>query len=135
MAEIQVKKEVLEDIVRHAQEELPRECCGLLMGEGEIVTRHRRMQNALESNVRYSMEAQELFRFFKDLRSANLKHLGIYHSHPASDAYPSDTDVRESFYPDCAYLIVSLKIPGSPHVRAFRIREANIEELAIAVVA
>lgn len=134
MAEIQVRRGVLEDIVRHAQEESPRECCGLLMGESDIVTRHRRMKNALESNVRYSMEAQELFRFFKDLRSGDLKHLGIYHSHPASEAYPSDTDVRESFYPDCAYFIVSLKDAGSPQVRAFRICDASVEELAIAVL-
>ncbi|MSO21944.1 MAG: M67 family peptidase [Acidobacteria bacterium] len=130
MAAVQIKREILEAIVRHAQEEAPLECCGLLMGEGEIITRQRPMQNVLESNVGYAMEAQALFRFFKDLRSANQKHLGIYHSHPATEAYPSETDVRESFYPSCAYFIVSLKNPESPQVRAFRIRD-GVEELEI----
>ena len=131
MATVQIKREILEAIVRHAEEEAPRECCGLLMGQGEIITHHRPMKNVLASNVRYEMEAQALFQFFKDLRAANQKHLGIYHSHPVSEAYPSETDVRESFYPDCAYFIVSLKNPGSPLVRAFRLLSDGVEELAI----
>ena len=131
MAALQIKREILEAIVRHAQEESPRECCGLLMGEADIITHHRPMKNVLESNVRYAMEDQALFRFFKDLRATNQKHLGIYHSHPASEAYPSETDVRESFYPDCAYCIVSLKNPCSPQVRAFRIMNEVVEALEI----
>jgi proteasome lid subunit RPN8/RPN11 len=131
MATVQIKREILEAIVRQAKEEAPRECCGLLMGEDEIVTHHRPMKNVSESNVRYAMEAQALFQFFKDLRAANQKHLGIYHSHPASEAYPSETDIRESFYPDCAYFIVSLMNPGSPLVRAFRLLSDGVEELAI----
>jgi len=131
MAAVQIKRQLLEAVVRHAQEESPRECCGLLMGEGEIVTHHRPMTNVLESNVRYAMEAQALFQFFKDLRAANQKHLGIYHSHPASEAYPSETDVRESFYPDCAYFIVSLRSPRSPQVRAFRIMSEVVDALEI----
>ena len=131
MAAVQIKRQVLEAVVRHAQGESPRECCGLLMGEGEIVTHHRAMTNVLASHVQYAMEAQALFQFFKDLRAANQKHLGIYHSHPASEAYPSETDIRESFYPDCVYFIVSLRSPRSPQVRAFRIMSEAIEELEI----
>ena len=131
MATVQIKTEILEAIVRHAEEEAPRECCGLLMGQGEIITHHRPMKNVLASNVRYEMEAQALFQFFKDLRAANQKHLGIYHSHPASEAYPSETDVRESFYPDCTYFIVSLKNPNLPLVRAFRLLSKGVEELAV----
>ena len=134
MATVQIQKEILEAIVRHAELEAPRECCGLLMGEDEIITHHQPMKNVLESTVRYAMDARELFQFFKNLRAANQKHLGIYHSHPLSDAYPSETDVRESFYPDCAYFIVSLKNPRSPLVRAFRLVNDGAEELAIAGV-
>jgi [CysO sulfur-carrier protein]-S-L-cysteine hydrolase len=134
MAAVQIKKEILKALVRHAQQESPQECCGLLMGEGEVITHHRPMRNVLQSRVRYEIEAQALFRFFKDLRDASQKHLGIYHSHPASEAYPSETDVRESFYPGCAYFIVSLKDARSPQVRAFRIFSAAVEELAIVEV-
>jgi proteasome lid subunit RPN8/RPN11 len=131
MATIQIKKSVLEAVVRHAQEGAPLECCGLLMGRGDIITVHQPMKNALESTVRYAMEPRELFQFFKNLRAADQKHLGIYHSHPASEAYPSETDVRESFYPDCAYFIVSLQNSGSPQVRAFQIANADVAELEI----
>ena len=134
MATVQIQKEILEAIVRHAEAEAPRECCGLLMGRGEIITHHQPMKNVLESTVRYAMDTRELFQFFKNLRAASQKHLGIYHSHPLSDAYPSETDVRESFYPDCAYFIVSLKNPRSPLVRAFRLVNDGAEELAIAGV-
>ena len=134
MATVQIKREILKAIVRQAQEEAPRECCGLLMGQGETITHHRPMKNILESNVRYEMEARELFEFFRNLRAANQKHLGIYHSHPVSEAYPSETDVRESFYPNCAYFIVSLKNPHSPLVRAFRLPGDGAEELVISEV-
>jgi [CysO sulfur-carrier protein]-S-L-cysteine hydrolase len=131
MATIQIKESVLEAVVRHAQEGAPLECCGLLMGQGDIITCHQPMKNVLESSVRYAIEPRELFQFFKNLRAPNQKHLGIYHSHPASEAYPSETDVRESFYPDCAYFIVSLKDSASPQVRAFRIVNAVVAELQI----
>ena len=134
MEKVQIKREILEAIVRHAEDEAPRECSGLLVGQGETITHHRPMKNVLESNVRYEMEARELFQFFKNLRAANQKHLGIYHSHPVSEAYPSETDVRESFYPDCAYFIVSLKNPHSPLVRAFRLAGDGAEELVISEV-
>lgn len=134
MAAVQIKSEIMEAIVRHALEEAPRECCGLLMGRDEVITHHRPMKNVLESNVRYAMEARALFQFFKDLRAANQKHLGIYHSHPATEAYPSETDVRESFYPDCAYFIISLKDPALPQVRVFRILSGSVEELEVIAV-
>jgi proteasome lid subunit RPN8/RPN11 len=101
------------------------------MGQGDVITVHQPMKNVLESNVRYAMDTRELFQFFKNLRAGNQRHLGIYHSHPASEAYPSETDVRESFYPDCAYFIVSLRNSGSPQVRAFQIANADVAELEI----
>jgi len=135
MATIQIKSDILEAMIRQAKEESPRECCGLLMGSGDIITCHQPMKNVLESSVRYAIEPRELFQFFKNLRASNQKHLGIYHSHPASEAYPSETDVRESFYPDCAYFIVSLKDSAAPQVRAFRIANAVVLELQIVEVA
>jgi proteasome lid subunit RPN8/RPN11 len=131
MATVQIRGEIFRAIVRHAMDDAPRECCGLLTGVGEVITHHRPMKNVLASNVRYAMEARALFQFFKDLREANQKHLGIYHSHPVSEAFPSETDIAESFYPDCAYFIISLKAPDSPQVRAFRILDGDVQELEI----
>jgi proteasome lid subunit RPN8/RPN11 len=128
---VRIQKNVLQAIIHHAQAEAPRECCGLLSGEADVITRHQAMRNILSSRVRYEMDSRELFAFFKDLRVAQRAHLGIYHSHPASHAYPSRTDIDESFYPDCAYFIVSLKDPANPQVRAFRIVDGSVEELRV----
>jgi [CysO sulfur-carrier protein]-S-L-cysteine hydrolase len=128
MEPVLIKKKILEAMIHHAREEAPLECCGLLTGTGKTITHLTRMTNVLSSEQRYSMDPQSLFSFFKHLRSLKLRHLGIYHSHPASEAYPSRIDVDESYYPECAYLIVSLKDTQSPSVRAFSIADRSVVE-------
>jgi [CysO sulfur-carrier protein]-S-L-cysteine hydrolase len=134
MEQVAIKKEILEVMVQHAREEAPLECCGLLMGASETITHQRRMVNVLQSPNRYSIDPRALFDFFRDLRSLELKHLGIYHSHPASEAYPSKTDVDESYYPDCTYFIVSLKDVPSPSIRAFKLAHRSIQEKELQVI-
>jgi len=134
MKPVLISKEILEAMVQHAREEAPLECCGLLTGAGEQITHLTRMNNVLRSDRRYSMDPKSLFSFFKHLRSVRLKHLGIYHSHPSSEAYPSRIDVDECYYPECAYLIVSLKDTQSPSVRAFSISDQSVAERDLQIV-
>ena len=128
---VQIEAAVIDSMVEHAQLEAPLECCGLLMGQAGRVTHLRRMRNLAQSRVRYEMVPGELLRFFKGLRGSGLQHLGIYHSHPSSEAYPSATDISQAFYPDCVYVILSLLAPDSPSVRGFSIVEGVVAELAI----
>ena len=128
---VQIEAAVIDSMVEHARLEAPLECCGLLMGRAGRITRLRRMRNLAQSPVRYEMAPGELFRFFKDLRGSGLRHLGIYHSHPSSEAYPSATDIAQAFYPDCTWFILSLLAPGLPSVRAFSIREGVVAERTI----
>ena len=134
MAVVSIRKEILEAIIQHAIEDVPLECCGLLMGQGNLITHLRRMKNALQSPIRYTMEPQALLHFFKEVRSLQLNHLGIYHSHPTSDAYPSSIDTEQAYYPDCTYFIISLRVPLSPSVRAFSIVNEIVREKEIQVV-
>ena len=134
METVLIKKEILEAMIHHAREEAPLECCGLLLGADQTITHHRRMKNVLQSPARYSMDPRALFDFFRDIRSLQLRHLGIYHSHPASEAYPSPTDVDESNYPDCTYFIVSLKDLQFPSVRAFELAHRVIQEKQFRVI-
>jgi [CysO sulfur-carrier protein]-S-L-cysteine hydrolase len=131
---VKVRKAILQEIIEHTRQEAPLECCGLLTGEGDVINRIRKMSNVLQSPVRFSMDPQALFRFFKDLRSLPQKHLGIYHSHPVSEAYPSAIDIEQAFYPDCAYLIASLRDPPQTSVRAFRIWNRTVLERKIQVI-
>ena len=128
---VQIEAAIVDSMVEHARLKAPLECCGLLMGKAGRITRLRRMRNLAQSPVRYEMDPGELFEFFKDLRGSGLQHLGIYHSHPSSEAYPSATDIAQSFYPDCTYFILSLLVPAAPSVRAFSISEGVVAERAI----
>jgi proteasome lid subunit RPN8/RPN11 len=125
---------VYEQILSHARQEAPKECCGLLSGQRDIITRRHPMKNVLESEVQYSIDPKALFQFFKELRAAGLQHLGIYHSHLSSEAFPSQTDIEQAFYPDCIYLIISMKVPSAPVLRAFRITGQGVTEQELQIV-
>jgi [CysO sulfur-carrier protein]-S-L-cysteine hydrolase len=134
MHRVQVKKSVLNQIIQHAQSESPLECCGLLSGRRQVINDLHQMSNHARSAVRFEMDPLELFLFFRELRATENDHLGIYHSHPATEAYPSASDIRESFYPDCSYFIISLKDPRAPQIRAFRIEDNKVQGLEISEV-
>ena len=127
----QIKKNVLNQMIQHAQADYPLECCGLLFGKHEMISDLHTMSNLVKSTVRFEMDPLELFLFFRRLREAGDTHLGIYHSHPSTEAYPSATDIQESFYPDCTYFIVSLKDLRAPQIRAFQIEDMKVRAVEI----
>lgn len=122
-----------DEMIAHAWQEAPNECCGLLAGvEGRIVRLYR-TTNAAGSPTQYRLDPREQFAIHKDLYEKGWHLVGGYHSHTHTEAYPSATDVKLAFWPDILYFIVSLADPSKPVIRAFRIREAQIleEELVI----
>jgi proteasome lid subunit RPN8/RPN11 len=108
------------------------ECCGLLAGSDGTITTIFPARNAhVNPATAYEIAPQELFQFMKDIRARNLQLLGIYHSHPRGENVPSCSDVEQAFYPNTPYFILS-PMPGAPQpVRAFLIRDAEVEELNI----
>jgi proteasome lid subunit RPN8/RPN11 len=80
------------------------------------------------------MDDEELFAVLKELDDRGEDPLVIYHSHPASPAYPSETDVEMAFYPESFYVICSLENPQEPYIRAFTIIDEQISEAAIEFV-
>ena len=134
MTSVKIEASVLQEVCHHAQADAPLECCGLLSGDSDIITKAHPLRNLLQSSARFEIDPRDLFHFFKELRSSNSRHLGIYHSHPASEAYPSETDISESYYPDCSYFIISLRGSESPKARAFLIKAAAVEELEILTI-
>lgn len=124
-------------MIQHAREEHPNECCGLLAGRGNRVEAVFRGRNADESPYTYRLDPQEHLQLFRQIDAMGLDLLGIYHSHTQSPAYPSRTDVAKAYYPDAAYVIVSVLDSNAPvheaEVRAFRIRDGVITEEELAV--
>ncbi len=125
-------------MVEHARQEFPNECCGLLAGRSNRVERLFRGQNVDRSPFTYRLDPQEQLRFFREMDTAGLELLGIYHSHTQSAAAPSRTDVAKAFYPDATYVIVSLRDPEAPReaaeIRAFRIKDGMVAEEELAVL-
>ena len=132
---IRVRAEIMEEMLWHARSEPGLECCGLLAGVGSVITKIFPAKNALASATAYDVASQDLFQLFRHMRDENLEHLGIYHSHPASENIPSPRDIELAGYPDQAYFIISL-LPDAPRpVRAFSIRDGCVQEWEIHIIA
>lgn len=148
---LKIPQQILDDMIAHARELDPFECCGLLAGTNGAVSRHYRITNTVAKDVRavevfdgadikqlehlsdstkaevaYFMDPKEMLAAFKDMRQQNLELAVIYHSHTHSPAYPSTTDVGLAYYPDAAYLIISLEHKTAPDLRAYWIKDRQI---------
>jgi len=123
--------EMRDEIVAHARESAPRECCGVIVGLSGQPGELRRMTNTYEGIDFYEVDGRELLSLMKELDEKGWDFTAIYHSHPVSPAYPSPRDVEYAGYPDTAYIICSLENPDAPVVRAFAIVDAQITELPI----
>jgi [CysO sulfur-carrier protein]-S-L-cysteine hydrolase len=125
---LRLSREHIEEIIAHAREEAPNECCGIIAGENGRAVKLFRAKNAEASPYRYSVDSKDLFLIHRECEANDWTFLAIYHSHTASEAYPSPTDVRLAFWPEAYYVLVSLQEPEKPVVRAFRIMDGEISE-------
>ena len=122
---IHLSRALFDQIVAHAREASPEECCGLIGGliEGRVQTIYRSRNVAGDPLTSYEAAPEDLFAAQRAMRERGEQLLAIYHSHPRSaDPQPSATDVRLAYYPSAVYLIVGLGGP-EPCLRAFRIDE------------
>jgi proteasome lid subunit RPN8/RPN11 len=130
-APIRIRREVLTKLIEEARRDPTIECCGLLAGTAGVITGLLPARNALASPTAYEIAPQELFRLFRQMRERGLDHLGIYHSHPATDNAPSPSDIARAYYPEAAYLIVSPRPDAPRPIRAFEVRNGSASELEI----
>ena len=107
----------------------------MLAGRDDVITEIFHTSNALASATTYQIPPQELFQLFRRFREEGLQHQGHYHSHLHSDNFPSERDIAQAYYPDQAYFIISLLPEASNPIRAFLIRDGNVQELKIEAVA
>jgi proteasome lid subunit RPN8/RPN11 len=117
----------LNEILSHAEESSPDECCGLIGGDnnGRTQSIYRLTNVASNAEVAYEAAPEELFAAQRQMRERGESLLAIYHSHPrATQPSPSETDVRLAYYPAATYLIVGLAGP-QPVVNAFKISEQD----------
>lgn len=131
-----ISKETAEEIIKHARDDIPNECCGILAGTENLVLGHWRVSNAEASPYRYRMDPKEFLNVNYVVEENNWEILAFYHSHTKTEAYPSDTDVRLARlvdWPGAYYLLVSLMSPESPVIRGFCITDNGVDEITIEI--
>jgi proteasome lid subunit RPN8/RPN11 len=133
-----ISAELLQQVIDAARADVPNEACGLLVSdrhfaEGGTPARYLPLRNAASSPYRYMIDPQEQLQVWMRLEDAGEAVWAIVHSHVASVAEPSATDVGLAFYPDSLYVICSLMDPVAPTVRAWSIVDGVVTEVMLLV--
>ena len=130
---MRIPRHLADEIVAHAREDAPNECCGLISGADGRATKVFRARNSEASPFRYVVDPRDQIRIIGEIDGAGEELVGIYHSHTRSAAYPSQTDVNlAEGWPDPLYLICSIA-DAEPDLRAFAIRDERIAEVELTV--
>ncbi len=129
---MRISQDLIDEMVAHAGEDLPNECCGMVGGRDGIADAVIRVRNSAASPLRYEMDPQEQYNALKAIEDSGGELLAIYHSHTKSAAYPSQTDVNQAVaWPDQVYLIVSLEDRDAPDVKGYLLRDLAIADAEI----
>ncbi len=133
MSPLRIAQSLIDEIVAHARDDMPNECCGMIGGADGVAQTVYRAANAEASPLRYSIDAREQFRLMRTIEEAGEELVGIYHSHTKSAAHPSQTDVNLAAWPDAVYLIASLADAEAPDIKGFWIRDGEISDAGLLV--
>jgi proteasome lid subunit RPN8/RPN11 len=131
---VKIRKTVLDRIVAHAVEDLPNECCGLLIGTPDMVEDAARARNTKRSRTKFQVEPADHFAAIRRARSAGFEIIGAYHSHPSGPSGPSDTDRARLTDPAMMFHVIVSLAHGTRTVRAFRLADGNFSPLELVPV-
>jgi [CysO sulfur-carrier protein]-S-L-cysteine hydrolase len=133
---VRIASELIDEIVAHAREDAPNECCGLVAGTERAASRVFRARNEMASPLAYNVHPQDLLRITTEIEDAGEQLVAIYHSHTKSRAEPSQTDINlAANWPDPVYLICSIADAGTPVVRGWHLREGTVAAVELSVPA
>jgi proteasome lid subunit RPN8/RPN11 len=124
-------------IVEHARRDHPDEACGIVAGpEGsDVPARFVPMLNAARSPTFYEFDSADLLQLYKELDANDEEPVVVYHSHTATEAYPSRTDISYASEPNAHYVLVSTREADTTEFRSFRIVDGVVTEEPVEVVA
>ncbi len=127
---------ILDAIVAHARRDHPDEACGVVAGPAgsDLPTRLIPMENAARSMTFYEFDSMEQLRVWREMDDNDEEPVVIYHSHTATEAYPSRTDISFAGEPGAHYLLVSTREPDTTEIRSFRIVDNEVTEEEVNIV-
>ncbi len=138
---LRIAASIVEDIVAHARADHPDEACGIVAGPAGLDRPQRfvPMLNAARSPTFYEFDSGELLALYRDLDERDEEPVVIYHSHTATEAYPSRTDIAYANEPGAHYVLVSTRECGNGagpvELRSFRIIDGVVSEEQVEVLA
>jgi proteasome lid subunit RPN8/RPN11 len=133
---LEIAQDVVDAIVAHARRDHPDEACGVVAGPAgsDRPERFVPMVNAARSPTFYEFDSMDLLRLYREMDARDEEPVVIYHSHTATEAYPSRTDVSYASEPGAHYLVVSTRDPDTQEIRSFRIVDGVITEEDVSIV-
>ncbi|MGI8668187.1 MAG: Mov34/MPN/PAD-1 family protein [Jatrophihabitans sp.] len=134
---LRLPTEVRDAIVAHARRDHPNEACGLVIGPAGSDRPERvvEMLNSAASPTFYQFDSMEQLRVWNAMDEADEEPVVIYHSHTATAAYPSRTDIDRAQEPNAHYLLVSTADGQAVELRSYRIVDGQVTEEPVELVA
>jgi [CysO sulfur-carrier protein]-S-L-cysteine hydrolase len=131
-----IPQNLYDKIVAHARADHPDEACGVLAGPvgSNSPGRFIPMTNAARSPTFYEFDSTEQFQVWKEMDERDEEPVVIYHSHTATEAYPSRTDISYANEPGAHYVLVSTREPTATEFRSYRIADGQVTEEPVTVV-
>ena len=125
-----ISRALLDAVIAHAKADHPDEACGVIAGPAGTGRPERfiPMTNAERSPTFYRFDSMEQYRVWREMDDRDEEPVVIYHSHTATQAYPSRTDISLASEPAAHYLLVSTRDAAAPEARSFRIVDGVVAE-------
>ncbi len=127
---LKIRQDLVDAMIAHARADHPDEACGVIAGPvgSDRPERFIPMQNAARSSTFYEFDSGDLLRLYREMDSRDEQPVVIYHSHTATEAFPSRTDISYASEPDAHYVLLSTRSEDSTQVRSFRIVDGEVTE-------
>ena len=131
-----IRGDLVDAMVAHARTDHPDEACGVIAGlqGSDRPDRFIAMLNAERSPTFYRFDSGEQLKVWREMEDADEVPVVIYHSHTATEAYPSRTDISFASEPDAHYVLVSTRDPVELEVRSYRIVDGAVTEEPVKIV-
>jgi len=120
--------------MEHARRDHPDEACGVIAGRDGVPERFIPMGNAARSPTFYEFDSMALLRLHREMDERDEEPVVIYHSHTATEPYPSRTDISFASEPGAHYVLVSTREPDLDELRSYRIVDGRVEEEGVEIV-
>ncbi len=136
---LRISQDLVDQIVSHAKADHPDEACGVVAGAigTDIPERFIPMVNAARSTTFYEFDSTDLLKLYREMDDRDEEPVIIYHSHTATEAYPSRTDVALASEPGAHYVLVSTREhgqeAGAVEFRSYRIVNGEVTEEPVEV--